>query len=467
MRSPELLRSVAIRWNELGIPIALVALSGVLVHLIPAVPIGIVAFVLATYLAYHSPRVTIAATILLGQVIQFEIAPLLGIAPEGLDVVAAKIRLSDPLILGIAVTVVIRLFARDLSLRRLMRREGALLFSFLLYLLLHVIANVGTYGISAPGEFRTYFQFLLLVPYAVVSTKTEKERKAIFMILVALSLSQVLWGILRGIVLHGMTFSAYEKWLSGFGSLALLYGIVGYAAASREHLVMQGTVRRYSVYIASLGMIVIAGARAVWFSGACILLFVALRTRISARNVMRGGVLAVLAGVVVYPIFVEAGLPPVEFFSERLLAFTDFTSDPTAAWRYTYWVASVEEILKRPWLGHGFGLHFNIYVPQFGEIITTSPHNLYLSILYQSGILGLLLYLSWIFHLVARLMKTQVTGNVDRAILGTALLVLVSVHAYGVAYSFEKDFFTWAYIGLGLSAIHSGDNRSLVHSERP
>ncbi len=470
MGSPELLKSLTPApgmpwWNQLGIPIALIAVSGVLLHVVPTFSIGIVVLFLAVYLAYHSPRITIAAIILLGQVLQFEIAPLFGISPEGLDLGAAKVRLSDPLILGVAVTVGIRLLARDLSLMRLMRREGALLFSFLLYLLVHVVANVGTYGISAPGEFRTYFQFLLLVPYAVVSTKTEKERKAVFLILVVLSLSQLLWGGMRGIVIYSMTFSAYDKWLSGFGSLALLYGIVAYAAACREHLVTQGSIRRYSLYIASLGMIVIAGARAVWFSGVCILLFLALRTRFSARNVVKGAVLVFLAGVVIYPIFLEAGLAPVEFLSERMLAFTDFTSDPTAAWRYTYWLASLEEVFKRPWLGHGFGLHFNVYVPQFGEIITTSPHNLYLSILYQSGIIGLLLYLIWIVQLFVRMMKSRVSGNADRAILGTALLVLVSVHAYGVAYAFEKDFFTWTYVGLGISSmIHSGNNPSTLHA---
>jgi hypothetical protein len=37
--------------------------------------------------------------------------------------------------------------------------------------------------------------------------------------------------------------------------------------------------------------------------------------------------------------------------------------------------------------------------------------------------------------------------------MSTAFLVLISVHAYGIAYSFEKDFFTWCFIGLGLSTL--------------
>jgi O-antigen ligase len=304
------------------------------------------------------------------------------------------------------------------------------------------------------------------VPYLVFTTKTEGERRSAFLLLITLSVSQLLWGLLRAYVLYDMTFSAYEKWLSGFGSLALLYGALAYAAACREQLLTQGKTRRFLVYSASTAMILIAGARAVWFAAAGALILLAFRRQMPVRHLLTGGALLLLIVFVVFPLFLQPGLQPGDFLRDRLLAFTDFTTDPTAAWRYTFWVASLEEIMKSPWLGHGFGLHFNVYVAEFRETLTTSPHNLYLSMTYQTGILGLILYLAWILVVALRLKKHRPARGTDNVIVGTAILVLLAIHAYGIAYSLEKDFFTWSYVGLGISSmVNAGQDTPALPEE--
>jgi O-antigen ligase len=140
------------------------------------------------------------------------------------------------------------------------------------------------------------------------------------------------------------------------------------------------------------------------------------------------------------------------FFEKRLAAFFEYESDPTASWRYFFWLSTFEKLKDNILLGHGLGQHFQIYIPEFKETITTSPHNLYLTILFHSGLLGMVFYLFFIMNIFINL-KNALKINNERFIILTSIVVLFIVHFYGIAYSFEKDFFTWMYVGLGISAI--------------
>ncbi len=449
-------------FRHYSVPAVLLISLGLLLHVAPALPLGLAAAFASLLLAYNFPQTTIVLTVLLGQVAQFELAPLLGLSPEGVALGPVNIRLSDLFVFGMTSSVVIRLAARDSSLVHFIRGEGAFLFLFILYLLFHVAMNVGHFGVSAPGEFRTYYQFLLFVPYVVMSTRLSAQRRSLFKLLIGLSVAHIVWGVLRGSVLYGLTFSAYEKWLSGFGSLAVLYGVFAFAAACRHGVVTPGRVQKAFIYAGSIAMLLISGARAVWFAGVCSGAVLLLQGRITWKQIIGGTAVGGIAIAVTYPLFLLSGLDPVDFTFARLVAFTDFSADPTAAWRYTFWLSTLEEILKSPWFGNGLGLHFDIYVAEFREILTTSPHNLYLSILFHAGLVGLVTYAFWVVAVGIRLKKARPLIEADKAIVSTGFLVLIAVHAYGIAYSFEKDFFTWLFLGLAVSAcLHSPSDQEL------
>jgi putative inorganic carbon (HCO3(-)) transporter len=152
--------------------------------------------------------------------------------------------------------------------------------------------------------------------------------------------------------------------------------------------------------------------------------------------------------IIALPLFSYSGIDIVAFIQERLLAFTDYQTDTTANWRVNYWMAILQKIKAKPLLGTGFGAHFAVYVPELGHEITTSAHNLYLSIIYQIGVIGLLIYLSMLASIILQLKRARPNKKSDKVIIGTSALILLAVHFYGIGYTFEKEFFTWTFMGL-------------------
>lgn len=427
-------------------------------------PLVLIAGAYITWIAYYYPATTIALVILLGQVMQFELPQLIGLPGEGLSLGFMNLRLSDPLLFGIIAALILRLLADDRSLKRFITKKGIFLSFFLVFLFFQTVRNIGVYAINTLGEFRTYYQFFLLIPYIVVSTKTVEARAKLFKLLMILSLLYFFLGIMRGSILFHFKFAAYDKWLSGFGSLALLYGLYAFYSSVRENVISPSKLLMILINIAGISMIVISSTRAVWLAGVAGLIFLWISGRISLATQFKLIFLIAFIIVILLPLFRFAELNFLEFMQARLLAFTDYQSDVTASWRYNFWLSTIKQIMQKPWVGWGLGMHFSVYVPEYREAFTTSPHNLYLSMLFQIGVVGFLLYIGVVISIIMQFRKASPLIATDRAIITTASLVLLSVHFYGVAYPFEKEFFTWLYIGLALSYIvHSENQRRVKH----
>ena len=303
------------------------------------------------------------------------------------------------------------------------------------------------------GEFRTYYQSLFLVLYLVATTKTEKERAKIFKLLVSLALLHILLGLIRGAFLFEFKFAAYDKWLSAFGSLALLYGLFALFIAKHENSIPVPKWMNTLFYILGISLIFISANRSVWLAGVAGLMFLVISRRLSlGRQIKLLFLLPVIIAVLLF-VFHTIGKDLDEFIQTRLLAFTDYQADTSASWRYYYWLSTLEQIIQNPWFGVGLGKHFDIYIPEIRKVITTSPHKFYLTILYQVGIIGLLLYGIWVSLIATYFHKAKLSTPSDRAILATGVLVLFVAHCYWIAYSLEKEFFTWSFIGLALSCI--------------
>ncbi len=89
--------------------------------------------------------------------------------------------------------------------------------------------------------------------------------------------------------------------------------------------------------------------------------------------------------------------------------------------RLEIWRESVRLIRQRPLFGHG--LADNLHVDAGGEVFTF-PHDLYLSLLFYSGIVGLLLFAAMVFALLRRLARLRLRPEfpVLAALLIDALL---------------------------------------------
>jgi hypothetical protein len=407
--------------------------------------------VLSTIIAYNYPKLTIALTVITGQLLQYELSRVIGLNHDDLSFSSISIRLSDPLLFGIITTIIIKSIFGNKAIVHFFRNDGIWLSLFILYVLLQVLRQVFNYGINSFGEFRTYYQFLLFIPYIVISIKKPNDFKEYFILFVILSLSNVITGIIRGGVLYGFKFDAYDKWVSGFGSLALLYGLFGLYLTHKYRVFKISNPIIILISAISISFILISSTRSVWLAGLAGIIFMIIIGRYSLKDTFKLALIFPLLLIILIPAFDFSGIDIYDYFNERAMAFTDYQEDTTAKWRYNFWLATIDQIKNNLLFGVGIGKHFDVYIPEYHQVMTTSPHNFYLTILYHGGVIGLLLYSVVIFKMVYMLLHKLKDNRYGEYIVTMSLVVIIAVHFYGVAYSFEKDFITWMFIGLGLA----------------
>jgi O-antigen ligase len=412
---------------------------------------------LSTIIAFKFPKTFIVLTILLGQIIQFELNEVFSINAEKLSFSNVMIRLSDPLIFGMAITIFLKFFSHNKLLIKFIKNDGLYFSLFLFYLILQIIRNINLYDINSFGEFRTYYQFLLFIPYLVINLKKSDDRRTAFLILLSLSLLHILFGLIKGGALYYFRFEAYNKWLSNFGSLALLYGMFAlFLVKTTETFKVNGLITSF-IFLTGISIILISSSRAAWIAGIAGLFIIILLGQFKLNNFLTLLLLSPILFYILLCLFEYSKIDMFLFFETRLAAFFEYESDPTASWRHSFWLSAVAKIKENFLFGHGLGQHFQIYIPELKETISTSPHNLYLTILFHSGILGLTLYSLFIINIFINMKKTLKIIR-ERYIVLTGMVVLFSVHFYGIANSFEKDFFTWMYVGLGISVVVNSNN---------
>ncbi|NQT66484.1 MAG: O-antigen ligase family protein [Actinobacteria bacterium] len=134
-----------------------------------------------------------------------------------------------------------------------------------------------------------------------------------------------------------------------------------------------------------------------------------------------------------------------------------------AKWRLIVWKDIIKKSMQRPILGYGFGMLYNNetfkvtrqgYVGDVGFI---DPHNSYLSILYRTGIVGLLIFLLFIISFFVKMIKF-LRGCQDLSI-SIYMISILSAVIYILGYSFflvvlegpHMGIFLWVFIGLALS----------------
>jgi len=93
-------------------------------------------------------------------------------------------------------------------------------------------------------------------------------------------------------------------------------------------------------------------------------------------------------------------LPALLLWLDRGLRWklTGVLTQRGVSYRLEIWQASFARIAEHPWIGHGMGAHL-------GYQNFTFPHDLYLSLLFYSGIVGLLLFGATVFRLLGGVLQ--------------------------------------------------------------
>ena len=121
------------------------------------------------------------------------------------------------------------------------------------------------------------------------------------------------------------------------------------------------------------------------------------------------------------------------------------------------WINVISQI-KGHWVfGHGLSTPFEPIPTLGGRVLVHNSHNVYLEIIYQTGLIGLLLYLSVLFSVIYTLFKAYLMKVYDdTSVLLLALLVSVSVVMLTELNSWIHSpnllwMWLWAPIALSLS----------------
>ncbi len=155
----------------------------------------------------------------------------------------------------------------------------------------------------------------------------------------------------------------------------------------------------------------------------------------------------VVSAIVVFLIY--AAVEPIRIRVDNLI-----TSDPGSSvqWRLGLWKDSITYISEAPILGHGTGTANEFILEKRGvKFGSSDPHNDYLKILLENGLLGLAAYLVIITSLIATLF-IEYTKETDKDIKNILLIILsLSLALYVMSFAdniIRNTALQWAYWSL-------------------
>ena len=372
----------------------------------------------------------------------------------------------DPILFGIVAAMFIKLFTGDQRAKDTLYKEISIWSFFMLWMIFELLRSFAMFGVvNALGEFRTYFREIVIIPYVVIFFRTRKDQWKAFQVLLWSMLFLILVGFFRGGYVHRFRFAAYAKWLYQHGSLGLLWGTLALYLTHKFGFWRRSNALFLILIFSSLGLTVIASHRSVWLAAFISIAMLIVMGYFKFSNIVKMGAVMFIAALVINFTYSEIDL--VGFVQERLVALTDPTEDETANWRYLVWQDALEQSKAFIFEGKGLGNYFSTRLPN-GAIVEVMLHNQYIQLIYQVGVIGLILYLGFLIQMYIRLRNTyrETHDPFYRMIALLNMVIIVAVSAYYVAYEYEP--FTWLFVGLGLAVTMShAEQKNYLYNPNP
>jgi len=359
-------------------------------------------------------------------------------------------KLSDPVLFGIAVALVLLLLDGDRTTYRVFFRTLIAWTLLVAWLLARMVGSIDDFGVvSAIGEFRTYFHHILILPYLLVTLTTMDQVRRVFCVVTGLALSLIAVGFLQGGVAYGFSFAPYQKWLGSMASLATGFGAIALYLMQRYGRWPYGLLLHTLLLMLVLVLTIISGHRSVWMALGAGIAVLALLGHVPVAKMIKLAIGATFLILLLDTIYANYDI--IAFLQERTRAFVAAREDSTATWRLYIWQDAWEQSKNHLVLGKGLGNYFNV-TDHRGLTVRASLHNQYLQFIYQVGLVGLGLYVLFVFGAMRQLLAAYRSApSADVAMMtATALVVLVSASVFYLAYGF--DFFTWVFVGIGFAA---------------
>jgi len=415
---------------------------------------GVAAAIAVSWAAYRLPQTFVVGALLTGMVPQ--VLQMTTVLPTEWMTLPGGARLEDLFLVGMAGAAAWCIASRGWRAGTSPWARAAIASAVLFFgwALLEVARNLGTYGISALGEFRFRYLIIALPLFVAVRLSDEGSRRRMATFLWGASVPLVLAAIPVIGALKGWGIGAESRYLPASISLALLYGVAWMLIASRAGVLRVPTFLIALMTILGGVMVFVDSHRSVWLVLLVLVLAFLLLGELQLRRAWAWGLATVSIIGVVAIVAMSGGVDPLAYLSTRGGALVDPLSDPTSAWRIYLWQANLNELAASPFLGSGLGGFWNVYVPELAANVTVSPHSLFVQTAVKLGAVGLALYL-WVSVTAARvLIKARSVadrlGASDRVLVVAGIAACAGSLAFHLTYSLEYAGLTW--IGLGLAA---------------
>ena len=232
----------------------------------------------------------------------------------------------------------------------------------------------------------------------------------------------------------------------------------------------------YLLFLMHLVIVILLQVRAAWMGILLGILFIVYMffkmpvMRKDLKKLLISGMVGFLILTIILPvvlIFYPSSIEDIKNEFMSIYRFRDMTtvSAANARWRLMAWSGYVNRSLEKPLLGHGFGKAF---IPKTLEEISWSPpkgedwvdpHNSYLSILFRTGIIGLIIFLIIIlrFFKLSIIFITECENEEIRIYVASLLTIIIFI--LGISFFdvvLERPFFgvfLWINMGLVISLI--------------
>lgn len=231
--------------------------------------------------------------------------------------------------------------------------------------------------------------------------------------------------VLRGIVGQPNTMGMF---------IITLFPLLLFADISKKGM---GRLFKFGTISVVLMTLILTGSRGA-FLGFTISMGIALAEKKKFKLFVYG--LAVI--LLITPVMLYGPFEGVVF--NRLKVQEEQEIGSYSSGRWEAWIATLNEVAKKPILGHGFNSFKYVFAMEAWGF-ESSAHNEYIQLLYEQGILGLLLYLSIFMSIWIYLFKNKNPIS-DAGRYGlTAFLVAISFNN-----AQQNNFILWAMAAVSV-----------------
>lgn len=140
--------------------------------------------------------------------------------------------------------------------------------------------------------------------------------------------------------------------------------------------------------------------------------------------------------------------------------------DESFVWRSKVWESSLASFSEHPWLGIGFGAQVPVEIGEYQQYVEVrNMHNSWLALLVQTGVVGVVLFLGFVFALIARLVRSTFSNIFLRQ---ASLTVCGLLFFQGLVF-FSQPYletnllglFFWVTLGVGRALLTISEERVL------